>query len=253
MRVAVVCLLSSMAFGQYTTKSVEVHGDTMTLELSDLITEIRRPRVGDPFAGQHFSEHVQVLADGTRINQRHDDPKIWRDSQGRTRTEREIRVESGERPFILIEISDPVGGSFYVLGNGNKVAHRIVLTPSWVKEAPPPVTPKPMNAPCQMQNARQAPPPCSSERLGPQNVEGVIAEGWRTTDKIVPGSSSEWWWSDEVKLVVLSKVSNPKDGATTTGWINMSHAEPDPSLFAPPVGYTVVDEKDSFSLTLKRQ
>jgi hypothetical protein len=33
--------------------------------------------------------------------------------------------------------------------------------------------------------------------------------------------------------------------------INLSTAERDPSLFQAPAGYTVVDEKDSFTMTIK--
>jgi hypothetical protein len=64
---------------------------------------------------------------------------------------------------------------------------------------------------------------------------------------------NEIWFSPELKELVLSKNSDPRFGETTIGLTNLNRSEPDASRFAPPSGYAIVDEKDSMTMTLKRQ
>jgi len=54
--------------------------------------------------------------------------------------------------------------------------------------------------------------------------------------------------SAELKVVILSKMSDPRSGEQTQKLINISRSEPDPSLFEPPPDYTVVDEKADFTI-----
>jgi hypothetical protein len=63
----------------------------------------------------------------------------------------------------------------------------------------------------------------------------------------------ETWTSPELHQMVLSKFTNPRDGETVIRLTNVSRAEPDQSLFQPPAEYTVVDEKDPFTITLRHQ
>jgi len=44
-----------------------------------------------------------------------------------------------------------------------------------------------------------------------------------------------------LKMVVLSKNSDPRSGESTTRLTNISRAEPDPSLFQIPADYEVVE------------
>jgi hypothetical protein len=84
--------------------------------------------INAPYSGEEVIESVQVLADGTRITRPNMGPqqKIWRDSQGRVRTERPLgpRRDANEAPLI-VQISDPVAGYVYVLDTVNRVAHRV--------------------------------------------------------------------------------------------------------------------------------
>jgi len=66
-------------------------------------------------------------------------------------------------------------------------------------------------------------------------------------------STTESWYSPELKTTALSTRSDPRNGESTTKLTNISRAEPDAALFLPPAGYQVVDEKDSFTVALKRQ
>ncbi len=89
------------------------------------------------------------------------------------------------------------------------------------------------------------------ESLGTQAIEGVQAEGTRTTYTIEPGSIgndlpikivSERWYSPELHTVVMSKNSDPRMGDTTYRLTNINRSEPSPSLFQAPPDYTIVPE-----------
>jgi hypothetical protein len=100
-------------------------------------------------------------------------------------------------------------------------------------------------------------PEFSHEDLGTQSVEGVTARGTRYITTWPAGSQgsdrpfqtvSETWYSDDLKLTVLTKTSDPRSGESTTKMININRVEPDASLFTPPPDYTVVDENGPFSI-----
>lgn len=86
------------------------------------------------------------------------------------------------------------------------------------------------------------------ENLGKQNIEGVEAEGTRTTVTIPAGEIgnerpieivSERWYSPELQLVVMTRHSDPRSGETTYKLTNINRAEPAKSLFEVPAGYTI--------------
>ena len=88
------------------------------------------------------------------------------------------------------------------------------------------------------------------EQLGKQIIEGVEAEGTRTTITIPAGEIgnerpieivSERWFSPELQLVVMTRHSDPRNGETTYKLTNINRAEPAKSLFEVPAGYTVKD------------
>jgi len=86
------------------------------------------------------------------------------------------------------------------------------------------------------------------ENLGKQNIEGVEAEGTRTTVTIAAGEIgndrpiqivSERWYSPELELVVMTRHSDPRTGETTYKLTNINRAEPAKSLFEVPSDYTI--------------
>jgi TonB family protein len=95
-----------------------------------------------------------------------------------------------------------------------------------------------------------APPkyPEAQESLGRQTIEGVEADGTRTTVTIPAGAIgneraiqivSERWYSPELQTVVMTKHSDPRFGETTYRLTNISRADPDRSLFEVPAGFDV--------------
>jgi hypothetical protein len=86
------------------------------------------------------------------------------------------------------------------------------------------------------------------EQLGKQLIEGVEAEGTRTTLTIPAGEIgneraieivTERWYSPELQLVVMTKHSDPRNGETTYKLTNINRSEPARSLFEVPAGFTV--------------
>ncbi len=86
------------------------------------------------------------------------------------------------------------------------------------------------------------------ESLGRQTIEGVAAEGTRTTTVIPAGEMgneqpiqivSERWYSAELQTVILSKRNDPRTGETITRLSNITRAEPAHSLFELPADYKV--------------
>jgi hypothetical protein len=86
------------------------------------------------------------------------------------------------------------------------------------------------------------------ESLGKQTIEGVEAEGKRTTTTIPADAIgnerpiemvSETWYSPELQTTIMSKRSDPRTGETTYRLTNIRRGEPDASLFQVPSDYTV--------------
>src|SRR5260370_25729649 len=51
--------------------------------------------------------------------------KVWRDAEGRTRSERPLGMGPNQASMpLIVEITDPVAGFKYTLDTQNKVAHR---------------------------------------------------------------------------------------------------------------------------------
>jgi hypothetical protein len=86
------------------------------------------------------------------------------------------------------------------------------------------------------------------EQLGKQLIEGVEAEGTRTTLTIPAGEIgnersieivSERWYSPELQLVVMTRHSDPRFGETTYKLTNINRTEPAKTLFEVPADYTI--------------
>jgi hypothetical protein len=212
-----------------------------------------KAQVGSPYSLERETETVRTLVDGTHIvTKTHS--LMYRDSQGRMRTENftpdRLQTGNSSQEPTMINIEDPVEGVQYVLTPHNHTATRIVIR----RIDPPPPPPKPpVNAP---PNTLPPPPPRRSELkvstqtedLGTQMIEGVWAKGTRRTMTIPANSQgndrpivtvAETWFSDDLRLEVLTKRSDPRTGETTERLTNIDRSEPDPALFRPPADYTI--------------
>ena len=98
------------------------------------------------------------------------------------------------------------------------------------------------------------------EHLGKQIVEGVETEGTRSTITIPAGQIgndlplnivSERWFSPELKVLVLSRQTDPRFGETTYRLTNIVRAEPSPDLFEPPPDFRVVEPGATAGTTIR--
>jgi hypothetical protein len=86
------------------------------------------------------------------------------------------------------------------------------------------------------------------EQLGKQNIEGVEAEGTRTTITIPAGEIgnerpieivSERWYSPELQMDVMTRHSDPRSGETIFKLTNINRMEPAKLIFEVPADYTI--------------
>ena len=89
------------------------------------------------------------------------------------------------------------------------------------------------------------------EQLGSRDVEGVRAEGTRTT-LTIPANAignqapiavvNERWYSPELQVIVMTRRSDPRFGETVYRLVNIVRAEPPADLFEIPSDYRVEDQ-----------
>ena len=81
-------------------------------------------------------------------------------------------------------------------------------------------------------------------------IEGVEAEGTRSTTTIPAGQIgnelpitivSERWVSPDLKVLVMSRQSDPRFGETTYRLTNITRSEPSPDLFQVPPDFKIMD------------
>lgn len=234
---------------------------------------------GAPYSAQAVTESLQTLSDGNRIV-RKSTATLYRDSEGRTRREQSFKaigpLTADGDPGQTIFISDPVAGVDYSLDVRNQTARKMApMRFSFTMKTPPPdgvkqgvvferhaadriqiersavsskiATGGPMIM--EWHGAREG--KAKKESLGKQLIEGVEAEGTRSTVTIAAGEIgneraieivSERWYSQELQTVVMTRHSDPRFGETTYKLTNISRTEPDHSLFEVPVGYTLKEE-----------
>jgi hypothetical protein len=225
-----------------------------------------QPITGHPYSAEQVTEHVQTLADGTHITQTNQRTLLYRDSEGRTRTEHIFTpppgaVATNPRP-AFVEIADPVAGYRYILNERDHTARRfpwqpqsraIKTLPARVQGGNAPAASTPGQGLNKAAYGTRPHPEMTHEDLGTQTIEGVLAEGKRMTTTFPEGffgndrpitTVSETWVSPDLHVVVLSKYSDPRSGDSTTELKNLSLNEPDASLFQIPADYTVTDQSN---------
>jgi hypothetical protein len=88
------------------------------------------------------------------------------------------------------------------------------------------------------------------ESLGTQTIEGVPADGTRTTLTIPAGAMgnerpidvvTEQWYSKQLQTMVMTKTTDPRMGETVYKLTNIKLEEPAASLFTVPADYQVID------------
>jgi len=269
----IVALAAVVAFGQEDTARAEVHAGTGVWFVGVGGGSGAEGVTGAPYSAEEIEENVQTLADGTHLTHT-STVKMYRDSQGRTRTERSmptLGAAKADAP-VMIDVFDPVAHVHYMLNTRDKIAHKVNIPsaetgPSskrvvgqvgpFASAARRPVAasaPPPPRAPDQAADTAGAErPKRTSEKLGTETMEGFQVEGRRITTTWPAGSAmgndrpitsvDETWFSPELHIVVLSKGTDPRNGEHTRKLVNIDRTEPDPSLFQPPADYTIKENE----------
>jgi hypothetical protein len=146
---------------------------------------------------------------------------------------------------MMVSIFDPVAGVSYTLQPGEMTAHKSTMR-SRPAGDPNMQNRQPRSADRPGRPARGPQP--QVENLGLQTINGVAATGTRTTQTIPAGAIGntqpiqtvrEVWTSQDLKIPVMIKTSDPRFGETVMQLTNILQTNPDPSLFQVPAGYTM--------------
>jgi hypothetical protein len=235
---------------------------------------------GAPYSAESVTKTVQTLSDGNRIVQE-SRTKLYRDGQGRTRREQTVGAvgpwaAAGEAQQIIF-INDPVAKMNYVLNPKQRTARKVApprfMTVEPEGEALAGETGVVMNTEVRSfgwigagggegvhregqltiaipptHQQRMEPPP---ESLGTRVIEGVVAEGTRTTITIPANTFgneraleivSERWYSPELQMDVLTRRNDPRFGETTYELTGVQRSEPSLLLFEVPADYTLNED-----------
>jgi hypothetical protein len=247
---------------------------------------------GKPFSAQQQWE--QIWSD--KNTSTHRSAHIYRDSAGRTRIEWPVFPLSPAAwdPPIVVEILDPVAICQYTVDTQNHIAHRIKAMPFPENAATGELTPERAALLRSLFESHPPPPPppppplpgseaarsmeghgesvgitayprgsknVTEENLGTQRIEGVLAQGYRSTtlmpsrtgdDALTVPYVYESWFSPEIDELVLMKTSDPRTGQSIHKLIHIVVGEPDPALFRIPADCQIVDESGPFQIIYKR-
>jgi hypothetical protein len=213
------------------------------------------PVTGAPYSATLTVTRVQKLSDGTTITHT-TVVKEARDSSGRLY--RETQPETPGRNFTSYSVFDPVSRvSIHWASNSKQASLMHLPDPSQLQSsrwARGPQAENHAESPLAQDDAAQAPhfhgnfAPAQVESLGSKTIDGLVADGTRSTRTIPAGAQGndqpititrETWVSSDLKIDVMRTDSDPRFGTTTMELSNVSRAEPPATLFAAPAGYAV--------------
>jgi hypothetical protein len=200
---------------------------------------------GVPYSARGTSETVTTLPDGNRVV-RQNTIRLWRDSDGRTRSEFSLSSIGGPRPLELnttvTVIDDPEARERYLMQPGDKVAHTLPIVPCRVDVGLEPDLsvgpPRPPGLPMKVSKP---------VKLGERKVDGETIAGSRVEATIPAGAigneqpikmSAEQWYGKDLQVVVEATYRDPRTGETRYKLSDIRRAEPDAKLFRVPDNYT---------------
>jgi hypothetical protein len=196
-----------------------------------------------PYSAQSHFTSFKKLADGTTTRSESGGSEA-RDSLGRTYSASERHwtyLDKGKsilKSEMLYRIDDPVSNTETKWDSTSKEVKVI----HWPKRAPGGTS-------CNLCGAFSADVPgIVVEKLVVRTIEGVVAEGTRSTDKITEAQDQngralsvvhESWYCPELKIVVLETNDDPRSGTWRHELVNIVRGEPDVTEYRPPADYIV--------------
>jgi len=225
-----------------------------------------------PFSAEEVTLYDRTLDNGSHTR-RETHGKIFRDSQGRLRTDSEtLAAQPGAEKFEYTTINDPaqrviinlnpklktatifhfakgVGPTATAMGSVGSAPVNVAAAQAAARSAESKPTPG-VSATSKMSATigTTSPVQTRTEALGSKYIEGVNATGTRTTRIIDAGSQgndkpivavTETWFSPELQMVVLTESDDGRSGHNTMKLVNITRTEPVAQLFQVPSDYTV--------------
>ena len=206
---------------------------------------------GEPYTATVTNTSFEKLTDGTTITHNNTVTEA-RDSQGRTyRSVTNPPTGTSTQSFTRTTVTDPVAHTVTEWGSQSKTAIQFQLhTPGgdhgpWQGGGPGGPGPGGPDGGGRFHAQVTRTP------LPPQTIAGVSADGVKTTRTIPAGtegndkplvSTREIWTSTSLKIILLEKSDDPRDGSHKTEVTALNQNEPDPTLFQIPQGYTLKTE-----------
>jgi hypothetical protein len=233
------------------------------------------PVKGAPYCAQETTEHTQKLGNGTNID-RKSSATVCRDSDGRERRETETMItimdpvaavsyhlnketHSGTKGSVGVLRGDTTRGG---RGGGVGASGGVVRIYPMTTAAGTAQSAEPGgrrggggrggadNTVAASGGGGRVGGTVQAESLGTKAIAGVQVEGTRDTRNIPAGEIGndrplqtvwETWFSPELNVVVLRRVSDPVNGNTVTELKDIQRSEPEPALFQVPPGFTIRD------------
>jgi len=190
---------------------------------------------GAPYSALGMSETVTTLPDGNRIV-RQNRVRMWRDSDGRTRSEYSLSSIGGPLPLevnsTVTVIDDPSARTRYMLQPAAKIAVATPISPCHVEDQQRGTTPPNVTTP---------------QNLGERELDGEKVAGSRIESTIPAGAigneqpitmSAEQWYGKDLKVVVEATYRDPRTGETKYRLRDIKRQEPDAKLFRVPKDYS---------------
>jgi len=180
-----------------------------------------------------------------------------RDSNGKVRIENSVGVgcarDKDGRPYdiVLVHIADPVTQThlnWHAGPNAQKVAQLAHQPGPW---ADPQLSMRWQDNSYVQKEPGQPDKTIRAESIGSKVIHGIQVQGRRTTVTTPPSDQGntqpsvvvhEWWISTTLGVVVADMKDDPVQGHVEMELENFTIGEPDPSVFQPPAGYTVIDQ-----------
>ena len=195
------------------------------------------PVPGAPFSGIVKVERSVIQPDGSVVSLK-TMREIGRDSRGRIHNESRalVPVANATTPTLLrIHLYDPQTRTSTMLNPQQRTFWTTTVNrpPSTVPPGLLDASPAGDNLPSN-EFAKK-------EDLGVQDMDGVAVHGVRETQTIAAEKeivvTDEYWYSDELRMNLVIKHSDPRTGMVKLAVLNITRTEPSPTFFEIPEGY----------------
>jgi hypothetical protein len=259
------CLLAVLAIGPviFGEKDSKIGVETFEWMMSgDIGRGSGKPVIGAPFSAQVIVDNTRTLPNGVHISE-NATGALCRDSQGRIRRD---KPRNGDPEIAIID--DPVAAVQYRLhlfqhsvakisysemeaASHEQQERRTAETAE--REQKSARAEKAEREAASANRKREAVSEPKTESLGAQLIEGVQAEGTRSTRTVPAGAMGndkpfdivqETWYSPALQMVVMFKMGNPARGDLVMRLANISQGEPARSLFEPPSDFTAAEKTE---------